>query len=141
MWFPLGNTPGWIPSSPTSPSQVKRQVPPTPKGLEETHPKDNASTSSTRCQQQPDPEAYLSFAGDKRKTTQQQNRRSCSLADTFKVFRNLSSLLKEQHLRAGGSRWSRTWESSENGKRCWETSPLQTPHLSMVFERLRALFG
>lgn len=96
-------TPGWISSSPTSPSQEKRQVPPTSKGLEETHPKDGASTSSISRQQQPDPETYLSCAGDKRKTTQQQNRRSRRLADAVKAFRTLSSLLKDQHLRAGGS--------------------------------------
>ena len=136
-------TPGWIPSSPTSPSQEKRQVPPTPKGLEETHPKDGASGSSTSRQRQPDPETYL---GDKRKTTQQQNHRSCSLADAFKVFRNLTT--KGSASQGWGEQVVQDLPElreemgmRRDGKRCWETSPLLTPPLWMVFERLRALFG
>lgn len=93
------------------------------------------ASSSRRCfplsQHLPYPETYLSSAGDKRKPTQQQNKRSHSLADT--------SL---QQPRASGRHWD--WPGLPEGKwpwmwlqGCWQTSP-QHANLQLPL-RLRAL--
>ena len=75
-------------------------------------------------QHPPDPETYLSCIGDKRETTQQPDRRSCSPADTSQAFSNLSL----QRPRDSGRRQdlpglTEGWRRRALLQGCWETSP------------------